>query len=86
MTKQSSHCASSHASHHRSIYRSYINNDIAPTTGTIPLTDPSRDDVAGWIAVGKSGKTIANKHSFLAGCIVGALSFGTKIGSDRAVT
>lgn len=54
-------------------YRSYVRNDIGPTLGEIPLTALSRDDVARWIAKmgadGKSGKTVANKHGFLAGAL-----------------
>jgi hypothetical protein len=48
-----------------------VRNDIGPVLGEIPLTALSRDDVARWIARmeadGSSGKTVANKHGFLAG-------------------
>ncbi|MDX1888864.1 tyrosine-type recombinase/integrase [Mycolicibacterium sp. 050158] len=54
-------------------YRSYVRNDIGPALGDIPLTALTRDHVARWIAAmaadGKSGKTVANKHGFLAGAL-----------------
>jgi integrase len=58
-------------------YRAYVKNDIGPAIGDIPLTALSRDDIARWIAAqeaaGKSGKTIANKHGFLAGALNAAV-------------
>jgi integrase len=51
-------------------YRSYLRNDIEPSIGLLPLGAVGRDDVARWIkglrARGNGGKTIANKHGFLA--------------------
>lgn len=61
-------------------YRAYIRNDIAPVLGHIPLTAVTRDDVGRWInamhATGASGKTIANKHGFLAGGMNAAVLAG----------
>ncbi|WP_422748711.1 hypothetical protein ACN27E_10155 [Mycobacterium sp. WMMD1722] len=57
-------------------YRSYLKNDIGPVIGDIPLEHLSRDDIARWMNGPKgkdggkpSGKTIANKHGFLAGAL-----------------
>ncbi len=61
-------------------YRAYIRNDIEDGIGDIPLTVLSRDDVARWVAEmtedGASGKTIANKHGFLAGALSVAVRDG----------
>lgn len=63
-------------------YRSYLRNDIAPTIGAIPLTNLSRDDVARWMNTlldrkpRPSGKTVANKHGFLAGALNSAVTAG----------
>lgn len=66
-------------------YRAYVRNDLA-ALGEIPLTALSRDDVARWINdmqqpdedTGRitSGKTIANKHGFLAGALNAAVRDG----------
>jgi integrase len=60
-------------------YRAYVRNDIGPAIGEIPITALTRDHVGRWINdmqqpdedTGKiaSGKTIANKHGFLAGAL-----------------
>lgn len=51
-------------------YKAYIRNDLG-ALGAMPLTTLTRADVARWVAQmetgGASGKTIANKHGFLAG-------------------
>lgn len=67
-------------------YRAYLRNDIGPAIGDIPLTAVSRTDIARWVngmrdktdANGKapSGKTIANKHGFLAGALNAAVTEG----------
>lgn len=64
-------------------YRAYIANDFAPTIGTTPLANLSRDDIAGWMnnsttaKGGKpSGKTVANKHGFLAAALGVAVERG----------
>lgn len=61
-------------------YRSYVRNDIGPALGDIPLTALSRNDIARWLAnqeaAGTSGKTIANKHGFLAGALNRAVRDG----------
>jgi integrase len=61
-------------------YRSYARNDINPVLGPIPLTALSSDDIATWMQemanTGKSGKTIANKHSFLSSALSGAVKAG----------
>lgn len=60
-------------------YRAYIRNDM-DIIGAIPLTALTRLDVARWIADmhddGASGKTIANKHGFLAGALNAAVRDG----------
>jgi integrase len=65
-------------------YRAYVRNDLG-ALADIPLTALSRDDVVRWIATlsspdedGKrpSGKTIANKHGFLAGALNAAVRDG----------
>jgi integrase len=60
-------------------YRSYVKNDYE-ALADIPLTALTRDDVARWIAKlqtdGASGKTIANKHGFLAGALNTAVRDG----------
>ncbi|BBZ27512.1 hypothetical protein MMAD_18070 [Mycolicibacterium madagascariense] len=60
-------------------YRAYVKNDYG-ALADIPLTALSRDDVANWIAkqhaAGASGKTIANKHGFLAGALNAAVRDG----------
>lgn len=61
-------------------YRAYVRNDIGPEFGDIPLTALTRDDIARWIVAmqeeGASGKTIANKHGFLAGALNAAVRDG----------
>jgi integrase len=51
-------------------YREYLRNDIKDTIGPLPLHALTDNDVARWIqgllAKGNSGKTISNKHGFLA--------------------
>lgn len=63
-------------------YRAYLNNDIGPALGGIPLTALTRDHVAKWVNTmtqpdkdGRqpSAKTIANKHGFLAGALNAAI-------------
>jgi integrase len=65
-------------------YRAYVRNDVGPALGEIPLTALSRDDVSRWIAKmtadGASGKTVANKHGFLAG----ALNVGVRAGELKS--
>ena len=61
-------------------YRAYVRNDIEGGLSDIPLGALSRDDVGRWIADmaadGVSGKTIANKHGFLAGALAAAVRDG----------
>ena len=63
-------------------YRSYLRKDIVPSIGAIPLTELSRDDIAGWVQFLVSrgtpekpvaGKTIANKHGFLSAALKAAV-------------
>lgn len=50
-------------------YRTYLDRDIGPALGDIPLAELTSDDVARWInamaEAGSSGKTVANKHGAL---------------------
>ena len=61
-------------------YRSYLNNDIGPSLGGLPLTSLSRDDIALWMhSMGESGtssKTISNKHGFLSSALNAAVRAG----------
>jgi len=61
-------------------YRAYVRNDIAGPLGDLLLDDLKAAHVAGWIAEltadGASGKTVANKHGFLAGALNGAVRAG----------
>lgn len=61
-------------------YRSYLRNDIAPALGPIPLAELTTEDVTRWVQVmtdkGNSGKTIANKHGFLASALNAAVRAG----------
>lgn len=68
----------------KSRYRAYIRNDMQ-ILGTIPITALTTADVANWVnamnvpdADGRypSGKTIANKHGFLAGALNAAVAQG----------
>jgi integrase len=66
----------------RKRYRSYVRNDLGPIAD-VPLTALSRDDVARWVngltardGGPPSGKTIANKHGFLAGALNAAVRDG----------
>lgn len=56
-------------------YRAYLANDIEPSAiGPLPLAALSRDDVARWLNnLTGSGKTIHNKHGFLAGALNAAV-------------
>jgi integrase len=57
----------------RAKYRAYLDNDITPHLGDIPLHLLSRDDLTAWVQVldegAASGKTIKNKANFLSGCL-----------------
>jgi integrase len=54
-------------------YERYLNRDIAPVLGHLPLSTLSRTDISKWVnklqADGASGKTISNKVGFLSGCL-----------------
>ncbi|ALY07674.1 tyrosine integrase [Gordonia phage Howe] len=64
----------------RQRYRSYVRNDIAPTIGAMPLATVTDTTIARWVndlaATGASGKTVANKHGFLAGALNHAVRAG----------
>lgn len=67
----------------RAQYVRYTANDIAPVLGDIPLTALTPDDVAAWMngmrkkdGSKPSGKTVANKHGFLAGSLNAAVERG----------
>lgn len=64
-------------------YSAIAANDIGPVIGALPLAALTPDDIAAWIngmrkADGSipSGKTIANKHGFLAGALNAAVERG----------
>lgn len=61
-------------------YRSYLTNDIAPTIGHMPLAAVTDTTIARWVndleESGASGKTIANKHGFMAGALNHAVRVG----------
>ncbi len=61
-------------------YRSYMQNDIIPVLGDLPLATLSADDTATWVQSmsekGASGKTIANKHGFLSSALKAAVRAG----------
>lgn len=63
----------------RARYHRYIANDFADI-GTMPITAVTDTTVARWVnaleAAGASGKTIANKHGFLAGALNHAVRAG----------
>lgn len=58
-------------------YRAYLDNDITPYLGSVPLRLLSRDDVKAWINMmdesNASGKTIKNKANFLSGALNAAV-------------
>lgn len=58
-------------------YRAYLDNDIGPYLGTVPLRLLSRDDVKAWVnsmdEAEASGKTIKNKANFLSGALNAAI-------------
>jgi integrase len=64
-------------------YRSYVKNDYEGLVD-VPLTALSRDDIVRWLGVmeelmetdGVSGKTVGNKHGFLAGALNQAVRDG----------
>lgn len=61
-------------------YRAYLRNDITPTLGDMPLELLTPADVAAWVErmakAGSSGKTIQNKHGFLASALNAAVAAG----------
>lgn len=64
-------------------YNSYLANDIGPVLGDLPLAALTKDDVARWINGMRtktggtpSGKTVANKHGYLAGALNAAVAAG----------
>lgn len=69
-------------------YRSYLNKDIGPALGDLPLTALTREHVAKWTqdlaAAGASGKTISNKHGFLSSALNAAVKDG-RIPSNPAL-
>lgn len=64
-------------------YRTYADSDIGPVLGPIPLTALTPEDIARWVnglrkpnGDKPSGKTIANKHGYLAGALNTAVERG----------
>lgn len=67
----------------RTRYRSYADRDINPVLGELPLSALTPDEIARWInqlsgpdGEQLSGKTIANKHGYLAGALNAAVRRG----------
>ncbi|QFP94830.1 tyrosine integrase [Mycobacterium phage Marshawn] len=58
-------------------YEKYVEKDIAPTLGAIPLAALTPDDVAMWVQAlgdrGLAGKTISNRHGFLSSALNAAV-------------
>lgn len=69
-------------------YRRYLDRDISPAIGDIPLAELTSDDVAAWVnaltAAGSSGKTIANKHGALLSPALTAAVRAGKIAANPA--
>ncbi len=64
-------------------YRSYTERDILPVIGEVPLKALGPDEIARWITTlvdddgaALSGKTVANKHGYLAGSLNAAVRRG----------
>lgn len=59
-------------------YRAYLRNDIEPAPlGATPLAVLTSTDIAQWVnGLKGSGKTIANKHGYLAGALNAAVKAG----------
>ncbi|MCF3939962.1 tyrosine-type recombinase/integrase [Gordonia tangerina] len=63
----------------RDRYTSYIDHDIAPTIGTLPLSAVTEATIGRWVAgmeSTSSGKTLQNKHAFLSGALKAAVRDG----------
>ena len=55
-------------------YRSYLNRDIDPVMGALPLSAVTETTIARWVQSLKgSGKTVANKHGFVSGAMNAAV-------------
>ena len=64
----------------RDRYRSYVDHDIDPVIGALPLSSVTEHSIARWVqtlATDKSGKTIRNKHAFLSGALAAAVRQAT---------
>jgi integrase len=58
-------------------YRAYLDRDIAPAFGSMPITAVTETTIARWVnGLGGSGKTISNKHGFLSGAFEAAVRSG----------
>jgi site-specific recombinase XerC len=61
-------------------YQRYLNRDIEPMLGHIPLSTLARSDISRWVNAmhdaGASGKTLQNKVGFLSGCLNTAVGEG----------
>lgn len=74
-------------------YKSYAERDINPILGELPLKALTSDDIARWIngltnddGAPLSGKTIANKHGYLAGALNAAVRRGLITGNPCDLT
>jgi integrase len=61
-------------------YKRYVQNDIGPAFGVLPLTKLARADVSGWVntmsSAGAASGTMDNKHGFLSGALKQAVKDG----------
>ncbi|MGY4713090.1 tyrosine-type recombinase/integrase [Mycolicibacterium sp. CBM1] len=58
-------------------YRTYVERDIGPVLGAMPITAVTEATIARWVnQLDGSGKTIANKHGFLSGAFKAAVRAG----------
>ena len=69
-------------------YQRYLNRDIEPALGHIPLSTLARSDISRWVNAmrdaGASGKTVQNKAGFLSGCLNAAVREGLMAANPAA--
>lgn len=56
-------------------YKRFVERDINPSLGAVPLSVLSRDDISRWVnSLEGSAKTVKNKHGFLSGALAAAVT------------